>query len=182
MSVYKEIVNRIMWRLSAIKMYVLYYFFTEYYFIAFPKSGMTWIKFFIKKYLFELYSFVPEDSFQRIFSIKYPIPSMYFTHLGPSLRGGGMMFRILKICDENYLEKYIHKSKNKKILYISRDPRDVVVSYYFHRRHLSSCVHEKDIKMEDFIRDKKTGIVPIINYMNKWYEHRDIFDEFLLIY
>jgi len=66
--------------------------------------------------------------------------------------------------------------RNKKVIFLCRDPRDIVVSWYFHRTAKGS-----QFDISGFIRDERYGIDKIINYMNIWEDNRDVPSGFLCI-
>lgn len=69
--------------------------------------------------------------------------------------------------------------RDKKVVLLVRDPRDVLVSYYFHRTRRIGEEHE----LASFIRHPWWGIDRLIAFMNGWYENRDVpLDFFLLRY
>jgi hypothetical protein len=71
---------------------------------------------------------------------------------------------------------------NKKVVFLVRDPRDVLVSSFFeYTRRGGGEVVDKDTELSEFIKLDHTGIKKIVNYMNLWYEFRSKFDDFLLM-
>ena len=63
------------------------------------------------------------------------------------------------------------KYRNKKVVFLVRDPRDVVVSYFFQRTKRSRSPVNLD--MSSFIRDPGYGVNRIIDLMNIWAENRE---------
>jgi len=55
--------------------------------------------------------------------------------------------------------------KNKKIIFLVRDPRDVVVSYFFEWTKRRKLIYEK--RLSDFIKEDFT-LKQIVSYMNLW--------------
>ncbi|MCB9798594.1 sulfotransferase domain-containing protein [Candidatus Nomurabacteria bacterium] len=69
----------------------------------------------------------------------------------------------------------MRKRARKKSILLVRDPRDVVVSYYFQITQREPDVkklyfQDKDVTMSEFIRHDKLGIANIVSYMNVLYE------------
>ena len=58
--------------------------------------------------------------------------------------------------------------RSKKIVLLYRDPRDVLVSLFFHMRKRSEHATEKHIS--EFIFNKGHGIYQIVRVMNQWRE------------
>lgn len=110
--------------------------------ISFPKCGRTWFRTILGKY-FEKYYGIP---FSLDFKYsKSNIPSLIFSH---------SLF---------FLKLY----KTKKTVFLIRDPRDVVVSYYYHyskrKNFYSGTLHS-------FLRST-WGIKSIIKYNNNIYHY-----------
>lgn len=72
----------------------------------------------------------------------------------------------------------IPKFYSRRVIFLIRDPRDTVVSQYFHLTKLAD-VYDKSLK--DFIRDPYHGIERIVVFNKKWYESRNQFKDFLII-
>jgi Sulfotransferase domain len=67
---------------------------------------------------------------------------------------------------------------SRRVVFLIRDPRDTVVSQYFHLTKLSN-VYDKDLK--GFIRDPYNGIERIVVFNKKWCESRSKFKDFLVV-
>ncbi|MBF0282130.1 MAG: sulfotransferase domain-containing protein [Zetaproteobacteria bacterium] len=99
---------------------------------SYPKSGNTWTRFLVAN----LVSAIPV-TFKNIEEI---IPDIYLwdnVHLLSSKRP-----RIMK-SHEYYNPRY------RKVICIVRDPRDVVVSYWFHKTKFNKI--DKDTTLDDFV-------------------------------
>lgn len=76
------------------------------------------------------------------------------------------------------LERDKGKYKDKKVIFLARDPRDIMVSAYF------EMTRRKGLNFPDistFIRDEVYGIDKLIAYMNIWAENRHVPADFLLV-
>jgi hypothetical protein len=132
--------------------------------VSFPKSGRTWLRVLLGKLLSERYG--------KQFTIELEeladenTPCIYMTH------------------DEadkpnKPLSKNKRKYWNKKVLFLVRDPRDVVISYYFQQTKRTKSPVTMDIP--SFIRDPRYGIDRIVSLMNIWAENRHVPQDFLLV-
>ena len=113
--------------------------------ITFPKSGTTWLRFLIANSIKIHYEVKRNVNF---FTIQDIIPGMpykkYVSNKGP--------FGILEI--PRILAT--HSSFNpffKRIIFVVRDPRDVMVSYYHHLINSGSI--DTNTNISKFIRDKR---------------------------
>jgi len=57
------------------------------------------------------------------------------------------------------------KSSQKKIIFLARDPRDVVVSFWYMLKYVSQTYQGS---LSEFIRDELFGIHKIIDFFNLW--------------
>ena len=68
--------------------------------------------------------------------------------------------------------------KNKRIILLIRNIKDIMVSYYF---YVTRRDHDYNGNISDFIRSSKFGAKNIINFYNTWYESRKIPLDFMLL-
>ncbi len=110
--------------------------------VSFPKSGRTWLRTTLAKYI-ELYYSVPFNV--ELDNLPENIPKIKFTHIVHSIRN----------------------AKAKGIVVLLRDPRDVLVSYYYERtqRPLKSRKKFKGT-ISEFARSR-WGIRRIVHFLNK---------------
>lgn len=132
---------------------------TQYYIISFPKSGRTWIRFFLASYFKHFFDIPLTFNQAKIFQRK-DLPRFNFSHL-----------------DAN--DKELHMSydflRGKSVLFILRDPRDVAVSYYFQMTKRQDLVDEHQMSIDEFIMDERFGITRTIAFINKVYAHKEHF-------
>jgi len=76
------------------------------------------------------------------------------------------------------IEKSKEKYRNKRIILLVRDPRDVAVSHYYHTKHRGKTF---DGSLGDFIRRPKGGMRTLISYYNVWAEQRNAPKDLLLV-
>lgn len=136
---------------------------SDVYIISVAKSGRTWFRVLLNKYLSLAYD-IP-FSLEDLSRQDKKLPSIFFTHeLWEHYSKATLLQKIFG--------KYIIPKKmlwSKKVVILYRDPRDVLVSLYFHKRKRSEKPTEK--ALIDFISDRRHGIQLIIRVMNQW-RHR----------
>ncbi len=155
---------------------------TDVYLISYPKCGRTWLRLMLGRAIARHFS-LPENEdilFLRWKSRPHPqIPMITVVHEDRPM---------LKTPDE--LEKSKAKYQHKKVIFLSRDPRDVIVSSFFEMKKRGrlfgenpyesrSPVFEGDLK--EFIDRKVGGFDTILRYYNIWAENRHIPRDFLLV-
>lgn len=127
----------------------------KYVVVSFPKSGRTWLRATLTFYYAERYGLVdpPLLEYANLHYLDRRIPKIYFTHdEEPSLRP-----------DELGRDKSHYRRKH--VLFVSRDPRDVCVSLFFHRRHRD---RDLDQPIFEFATGEAGGLRTTIEFMNIW--------------
>ena len=132
----------------------------ELFIISYPKCGRGWLKFMYLKAFeqhFRLKNLnVPEINPTQL-SRKLPIPIIIPTHDGDPHRK----------TPEN-VETSKHKYKNAKVIFLVRDPRDVLVSLYFHITKRSYYYHKS---IHEFVFESVGGFDTILRFYNIWAEN-----------
>ncbi len=149
--------------------------FENQFFISFPKCGRTWLRFFLAKYIADKYQvpFMLDHSVvMRALSFGTGFnfaPHFHFTHSG------------FDVPDKNQFNKIAKAFRGKKIHFLIRDPRDVVISYYWHYQKRQKRLNKdvpRDTPLSVFLRHPEVGISQIIEFMNRWYDQRGDFSQF----
>lgn len=116
----------------------------DVFFLSYPKTGRTWIRLFLQMYLNQYF----QERIALIGNLFYPVktkkPKIFFTHT---------------------LLNYNPNGNSKTVLMI-RDPRDMLVSSYFHNTRRSQTV-PKDYPISQYIRDPASGIDLIFDWYHK---------------
>lgn len=146
----------------------VYHWQTNAYVISYPKSGRTWLRTLMgralaKTYEVEMTEYDPSLLY-RTHSL--PIPLIRFAHdlvAYPAPNG-----RLIH-------QRYRHYRRQKVILLV-RDPRDVLVSYFFHRTRRLQESHTLD----EFLTHPDWGLRRQIAFLNGWMAHQHVPRAFLL--
>lgn len=138
--------------------------------ISFPRSGRTWLRVFLAKYISEYTEQDFDISFRNLKRPSSFVSRIRFSHWGiigqvlEAWRKKKPNFDIAKI-EGNAKEL----SRRERVIFLVRDPRDVVISYYYHLMHARKDSHASEMSLSEFIRNPNIGIEHIIDYMNTWY-------------
>lgn len=155
---------------------------TDVYLISYPKCGRTWLRLMIGKTIATHFQ-IPEEEDVLLLRWKRKIhPQVEHITVVHDDRP------MLKTPAE--LETSKARFAGKKVIFLVRDPRDVIISSYYelkHRRKLFSKDHE-DLPqawigddLPAFIFQERSGVDTIIYYYNIWADNRHIPKEFLLV-
>lgn len=139
------------------------------YILSYPKSGRTWLRTMLGTMAssqFELDVQNPMEV-QNFWKLSREIPNIGITHDGsPNFQYGYEV--------ETDKSRY----RSKKVLLLTRDPRDVLVSYYFDAKNRMKVI---DCDISTYIREEKGSIDAIVAYYNAWAQARTIPRDFLSV-
>lgn len=116
--------------------------------ISYPKSGRTWLRVMLDKLNINL-KYIHDDSSWNDNSLSY--------------------YEL-----DNNKSKY----SNNRIIFLVRDPRDIIVSSYF---QITKRDEKYDRTLPEFIRDERYGIKRVLKFYQIWGKNRKIPKDFLLI-
>jgi len=135
--------------------------------VSYPKSGRTWLQKLIieavrlKKGQTEEFADITEASEAA------NIPLILSTHAGSSWEEWVRDYKSVQKDDW-------HKFAHAKIVFLFRDPRDVLVSQYHHIRHRTGYA---DFDKNYLVKNPNVGILKIIHFMNKWQRYAETYPD-----
>ena len=146
---------------------------TDAYIISFPKSGRTWLRILIGKTLCERFN-LPEEIMLDTHKVTAAagILRTQMTHDDSSIIGGYKYYRY------NELSTDKRKYSKKKVIFLVRNVKDILVSFYF---QVTKRENNYTGSISDFIRSDRYGIKKILTFYNIWHENRTVPKEFLLL-
>lgn len=126
--------------------------------ISFPRSGRTWIRFILHEILCQMNL---ERKYREV---------TWWKHNGTML---------------NYPDQSYRSSKSffddKRVLLLVRDPRDVIVSYFYFLKYRKSVHWLQELTVEDyFIHD--LGLRFVVRFMNDWIFAKKIVKDLAVIF
>ena len=136
------------------------------YIISYPKCGRTWLRIMLQKYA-ELMGHTP-----RFFndSALVEISDGWIAKFEHDV--GNWVPAPPKLEDVVFnKEKY----QGTKVLFLIRDPRDVLVSSWYHLKYREN-IYPKGLA--DFIYEDLVGIGKVIRFFNEFYENREVPEDF----
>lgn len=144
--------------------------------ICFPKAGSTWIQMMLAQYLEGRYG-CQMRSVKHLF-----VRSLHAPGIDATLRthDDGPHFKAV-----SELERDKSRYRDKKVIFLVRDPRDVIVSYYFWytRRKLHEHHQGKPFEgsIDEFVFNPVGGLPTLIAFYNLWLQNRHVPRSFLLL-
>jgi len=154
----------------------------DVYLISYPKSGRTWLRLMIGYAIFKHYNLPEQEDILLLNTRKrlHPeIPRIVVVHDDRPM---------LKTPEELAINK--DKFKHKKVIFLARDPRDVIVSSYFEMSRRGDIFGENPYEqrqavyqgnLSDFIHRDVGGINTIIRFYNIWAQNHTVPEGFLLV-
>lgn len=138
----------------------------EVYVVSFPKCGRTWLKLMLTDLFKEQFpnASLPSDvSTEKLYRINNRIPRIVFTHDDDPH---------YKLPEELSVDKSFFKET--KVIFLVRDPRDVIISWYFEYINRTPEAYKlekgllKSDTPSDFIYNNKGGLKTIVAFYNLW--------------
>ena len=147
---------------------------SDVYIISYPKSGRTWLRVLLGKALCLQYGLSDECLLDtRVLTTAARVLSTEFSHDGSDLRGA--------VEQPHYEPTY----GDKKVVLLTRDARDVLVSSYYEVTRRSFVFEEApchfDGSLAEFVRSPFFGARKVAAFYEIWSRNRTVPKEFLLV-
>jgi hypothetical protein len=151
---------------------------TEVYFVGYPKTGNTWLRYMLGRYV-QLLCDLPDlplfDATDRMgrCEIYSAGPAMQFTHRP-------LVWHDQAATNLDY-EKVIRPFQKKRVVLLARHPLDALVSLWLQRKHRTRTPYEGDLL--DFLENPVLGLEKFLRFYSLWFHNRErVCDFFLLRY
>lgn len=129
--------------------------------VSYPKSGRTWLEQLLVHVIIEGYCLTDNgiEHFEDLLYTDNHVPYIILTHACSS-------WEDFCLFDENEILKVNYeKAAGERTLFLYRDPRDVLVSSYYHLRYRNGI---NWIAPSDMIFNPVFGLRKILRFMNIW--------------
>ena len=141
------------------------------YVVSWPKTGRTWLRVLLGR----VFAHVTEELESKILDTyaltrHTDFDTVMFSHGGP--------FHLFDPAHYQDLQFNHKRFADKKVIFLTRDIRDTLVSSYFQERKRTG-VFKGDI--QDFVRDPQLGARKIVRFYTMWYENQKHIRDFTSI-
>jgi hypothetical protein len=137
--------------------------------VSFPKCGRTWLNFMMGHYLVDHFGMSRDElaRLDRLHELNPDIPAIFVRHDDrPDKRL------------PSDLRRRRDEFKRHRVIFLVRDPRDVLVSKFYSLKYREKK-YEDDLAK--FIREDRGSLATIVDYYNIWYHERKKPDDFALV-
>ena len=145
--------------------------------VSYPKCGRTWLRTMLGHVVAEHARLPTDDVAAQIDlfgltarSSQYSGPRLYVTHDGQPHYRRAENIRWSKA-----------RYKDIDVVFLARDPRDVLVSLYFDRAKRRSNTKQYSGTLSEFLAEEAGGIDTLIAFYNSWAEQAHVPRSFLLV-
>ena len=143
----------------------------QQYGMSYPKSGRTWLRAMIGHVLCARTGISHEYLLStRLLIAAAGLQTLKWHHGGGSLKVNCVPWDALEFNHRLF--------DGKRILFLMRDPRDTLVSAYF---HATKRIRVFDGDISTFVRSSERGILKWIAYHNMWHANRELLRSFRLV-
>ena len=149
--------------------------------ISIPRAGRTWLKALLSYYISKAYN-LPNNvvvDITKFHKMKPKIPALGASHDKYATGTFHKGMTPYKVQPSLTFSKDKSMYRDTKIIFLVRDPRDVLVSNYFDEYHRARDM-KKVISMTDHVQ-ASGRLLRIIQFYNVWYETRKQPKDFMLL-
>ena len=143
----------------------------SHFLISYPKCGRTWLRLLLGKALADHFCIETDDllSLKHVARSREDIPRIRVVHEdNPDYKS------------PTELDAAKREFADKKVIFLVRDPRDVVVSIYYQQKYREDYPWEVP-DLSDFLRKERGSMATILAYYNTWMDNRSVPEDFLLV-
>jgi hypothetical protein len=131
--------------------------------VSYPKSGRTWFRFILSTYFANAFDLGVEVDLHSMFTVM-PNFDMDPVRGFPAFAFGQHRPK-LPLVPVSHLGHQRRLFLNRPVIFMVRDPRDLIVSAYFHATRQK---HRFQGDMGQFITDQNHGLSSLVRYLNGW--------------
>lgn len=128
---------------------------------SYPKTGRTWLRFMLAHYLNDLSGVYRSITMQNMYNV---VPNYETDEHGRGIDSANLPTGLpLMAMDHGLYDPALHSST--RIVFLIRDPRDVIVSHWYHAiNHYGSRLDTLD----KFVKDDRNGASAFFAHLESW--------------
>ena len=143
---------------------------TDYFIVSFPKCGRTWLRIMLIRAIAQHY---------KLNNVTNYMYTAQLANLHPDIPRISVMHDDLPQWKAPHeLEVSKERYKNSHVVFLVRDPRDVIVSLFFQK---SKRRRKYSGSMSEFLKEPMGGFDTILKYFNIWADNRQLPQKFMLM-
>jgi hypothetical protein len=147
--------------------------------VSHTKSGRTWLRVMIS-HLYHVRYGIPPDQLLKsdnLHQLNAQIPRFYFT-------------RDTNTPTFSRSRPFVPLDREKRLILLVRDPRDVAVSFYYHVRNRASAAEldrkgisesARALSLYEFVVAPDLGVPRVVNHLNRWHGELPDFPRHLVV-
>ena len=150
------------------------------YVAGFPKTGNTWVWFMLRQLFAKVYKLADDELDRALFSDLWKkrkpltgrkdVPIIHTTHNMPGFWSG----------PETVPSLFMTPFKRKKVILLIRNPKDTLVSLWFHNRYRRNPrVFQEGLA--DMLKSPRYGLQSYLDYYKTWERYKSQLEDVLLI-
>ncbi len=133
----------------------------DLYILSYPKSGRTWLqRLIVEAYIVDHDSELSVHDISDLHDLDDAFPRVLLSHAGSCWEES---LRVLS--KEKLLQIDFKRYLTGRVVYVYRDPRDILVSQYYHMRYRTQI---NSITPQTLLRSYNVGLPKVIQFMNVW--------------
>ena len=129
---------------------------------GYPKTGRTWLRFMMANALSEQYELDADINLNNVYKI-VPNENQGVIDGQPAFGFNGDIPKV-----EMSHRKYSPEFEHSRLVFMTRDPRDIMVSHWFHDT-LQVNIYEGTLNQ--YVRDENKGIAAFLGHLESWAPH-----------
>jgi hypothetical protein len=146
---------------------------TDAFIVSHPKCGRTWLTVMLVKAINEAYGLADDRSLNLYRATRRA--GLQRTQLTHDRTSAALALPYSRLPTDK------SSFRSKKVLFVTREPKDTLVSFYYHVSRRMRPVYRYHGDLSQFIRDERYGIRKLLTFQGIWHANRHVPKDFLVV-